>query len=409
MNKYIAIGLLLSGLAFSASADDKWDFNGFATLGGGIVLDDGQTYYDIDDSFSLDVDSKVGLQIDLALTDKLSATVQGVVRGNDDWEPELEWAYLTFQPTSHWKFRAGRMRQPFYMLSDYLEVGYAYPWLRPPKEVYGRLPISWFEGIDALYNTDFDSWDLQVQAYYAETDQLLDFNGQAADTNLKQSGIVITSSNEWLTLRGSYHYSDTNIYIASLDPLFGALEQLGNGLVGIGTQLGIPPLVDAANGVLEIPGEMAITDKSASFIEAGFIVDSGENWFVRGEWSTVNYDRSIIPESTGYYLTGGLRNQNLTYLLTFANDSTDPRTGFSDPLLVASGILAPFDPATAGALNGLAAAVDSATFPPEDIETWTLGMRWDFMDRMALKAEYAHTDNGLVNTGVVSLAVDLVF
>jgi hypothetical protein len=187
------------------------------------------------------------------------------------------------------------------------------------------------------------------------------------------------------------------------------LQQVGGGLAQLGAQLGIPPLVDAANGVLGIPDEMAILDKSAGFIEAGFIVDAGENWFVRGEWTTVNYDRSIIPESTGYYMTAGLRNRNLTYLLTFANDTTDPRSGFSDPLVAASAIIAPFDPVTAATLTGLAAAVDSTTFPAEDIETWTLGMRWDFMDGMAFKAEYAHSDNGLARIGVVSLAVDLVF
>jgi len=409
MNRYAAIGLVLLGLAFSASADEKWDINGFATVGGGYVLDDGETYYDLDDSFNLEADSTVGLQIDLELTDKLSATVQGVARGGDDWEPELEWAYLTYQPSSHWKIRAGRLRQPFYMLSDYLEVGYAYPWLRPPKEVYGRLPISWFEGVDVIYTRSIGAWDLQAQAYYAETDQLLDFAGQAADTELEQAGLALTLSNDWLTLRGSYHHSDTNIYIPALEPLFGAILQVGSGLLQAGTQLGIPPLVDAANGILGIPAEMAITDKSASFIEAGFIVDRGENWFVRGEWAGVNYDRSIIPESTGYYATAGLRDRNFTYLLTYASDTTDPRTGFSDPLVSASAIMAQIDPVTAATLDALALVVDSTTFPPAEIETWTLGVRWDFMDSMAFKAEYGYTDTGLAKFGVASIAVDLVF
>jgi hypothetical protein len=411
MNKYLAIGLVVIGLAISASAsaNERWDFNGFVTVGGGLVLDDGQTYYDVDDSFSLDVDSRLGLQVDVELTDKLSATAQGVARGRDDWEPELEWAYITYQPSSHWKVRAGRMRQPFYMLSDYLDVGYAYSWLRPPKEVYGRLPISWFEGIDLLYTNTIGGWDLQVQTYVARTDQVLDFAGQSADTDLEQTGIAVTGSNEWLTLRGSFHHSDTDIYVASLDPLFGAIQQLGNGLVQAGTQLGIPPLVDAANDVLGIPADMDISDKSASFIEAGFVIDTGENWFVRGEWTTVNYDRSIIPESTGYYATGGLRNRDFTYLLTFASDKTDPQSGFSDPLLAASAIIGPFDSVTAATLNGLAAVVDGATFPAQDIATWTIGMRWDFMDSMAFKAEYGYTDSGLATTGVVSFAVDLVF
>ena len=408
MNKRVTLLVSMLGAAGCAHAQ-TWDINGFVSVGGGSTLDDDQSYYDLDDSFDLEQSTKFGLQVDLELSDKWSATVQGVVRGSDDWEPELEWAYLTYEINSSWKVRAGRLRQPFYMISDYLEVGYAYPWLRPPKEVYGRLPISWFEGIDVIYTTSVGDWDLQAQAYHAKTDQVLDFSGQSADTDLDQTGLALTFSNDWLTFRASYHYSDTNIYVASLDPLFGALQQVGAGLVQTGTQFGILPLVDAGNGVIGIPDDMAIIDKSASFVEAGFIVDPGENWFVRGEWAGVNYDRSIIPESAGYYLTGGLRHRDFTYLLTYANDTTDPRTGFSDPLVTASAIISPLDPVTGATLDALAAAVESATFPPADINSWTLGMRWDFRDKMALKAEYVHSDDGVSSVGALTLGVDMVF
>lgn len=408
MNKYMMSVILVWIIACPASAQ-TWDFNGFVSAGGATVLEDGESYYGIDDAFGFEEDSIIGLQVDVELTDKLSATVQGVARGRDDFEPELEWAYLSYQVNNQWKVRVGRLRQPFYMISDYLEVGYAYPWLRPPKEVYGRLPISWFEGIDIIYATSIADWDLQVQTYHAKTEQLLDFAGQSADTKLKQTGVALTGSKEWLTLRGSYHYSDTDIYIASLDPLFGALLQVGAGLVQTGTQLGIPPLVDAGSGVIGIPADMAITDKSAAFVEVGFIVDPGENWFVRGEWAGVDYDRSIIPESTGYYMTAGRRDRNFTYLLTFARDTTDAQTGFSDPLTAASAVIAPFDPVTAATLGGLATVVDGASFPSADIETWTLGMRWDFTDGMAFKAEYARSDTGFNDYGAVSFGIDMVF
>jgi len=408
MNRYVISALIVCCLASPASAQ-TWDFNGFASAGGGMVLDDGESYYGFDDSLGFEEDSKIGLQFDVDLTDKWSATVQGVARGRDDWEAEVEWAYLSYEVNRNWTVRAGRLRGPFYMISDYLEVGYAYPWLRPPKEVYDRLPISAFEGIDVIYSTSIGGWDLQAQTYYAETHKLIDFAGEAADTDIEHTGIVFTGSNEWLTLRGSYHYGETEIYVASLDPLFGALQQLGAGLVQTGTQLGIPPLVDAGIGVQGIPGDMIISDKSAAFVEAGFIVDPGENWFVRGEWTGLRYDRHIIPESTSYYTTGGLRHRNFSYFLTFANDTTDPQTGFSDPLVAASAIIAPLDPATAATLDALAAAVDGAGFLPEDLKTWTLGMRWDFADSMAFKAEYARSDTGFSDYDAVSFGVDMVF
>jgi len=411
MNKDVAIWLVLAGLTISvtAGANDKWDVNGFVTLGGGLVLDNGEAYFGLDDSFNLEVDSKIGLQVDLELTEKFSATVQGVVRGSEGWEPEVAWAYLSYELTKNWKVRAGRLRGPFYMISDYLEVGYAYPWVRPPEEAYDRLPINEFDGVDVIYSTSIGQWDLQAQSYYAKTDTTIDFAGENADTKIDHVGLVLSGSNDWLTLRASYHHGDTDILVASLDPLFVALEQVGFGLVQAGTQLNIPPLVDAANEILGIPAEMSITGKSAAFVEAGFIVDPGENWFVRGEWTGLRYDRHIIPQSTSYYTTAGLRDNSRTYFLTFAEYSTEPQTGFSDPLFSASSIMAQIDPVTAATLDALAAAVDGASFAPEIVKTWTLGLRWDFRDRMAFKAEYAQTDNGLSNFGVASLAVDFVF
>jgi len=411
MNRYVAIGLVLMGLAISdeAGANDKWDINGFVTIGGGLVLDDGEIYYDLDDSFDLEADSKVGLQVDLELTDKLSATVQGIARGNEHWDLELEWAYLSYELAENWKVRAGRLRGPFYMISDYLDVGYAYPWLRPPQEAYDGLPIRGFDGVDLIYSTSIRNWDVQAHGYFAKTDTSIDFAGENADTEIDHAGLVLSGSNDWLTLRASYHYGETDILVASLNPLFSGLEQVGSALVQVGTQSNIPPLVDAANGILGIPADMSITGKSAAFIEAGFAIDPGENWFVRGEWTGLRYDRHIIPKSTGYYATAGIREESRTYFLTFARDSTEPQTGFSDPLVSASAIMAQIDPVTAATLDALAAAVDGALFVPEEVRTWTLGLRWDFKDSMAFKTEYAHSDNGLQSFGVVSLAVDLVF
>ena len=36
-------------------------------------------------------------------------------------------AYLTWRPSSNWNFKAGKMRTPFYLHSDTIDVGYTYP------------------------------------------------------------------------------------------------------------------------------------------------------------------------------------------------------------------------------------------------------------------------------------------
>jgi hypothetical protein len=54
------------------------------------------------------------------------------------------------------------MRVPFYRYSDFLDVGYAYRWIRPPKSVY-NLAFSTYEGVSFVYNSQLGSWDSTLQ------------------------------------------------------------------------------------------------------------------------------------------------------------------------------------------------------------------------------------------------------
>lgn len=102
-----------------------------------------------------------GLQFDFQANEKTNIVIQMTATGeghkaiNDESANLLaEWAYVSYQFTDNLQARVGRLRLPFYRASEYLEVGYAYPWISPPMSVYGLLPLDSYNGVDIIYEFD---------------------------------------------------------------------------------------------------------------------------------------------------------------------------------------------------------------------------------------------------------------
>lgn len=92
----------------------------------------------ISDSSCFDCDTTFGIQLDY-FNDAFKASVQLVKRPQDNWsEPELEWAYAGYS-VNNFEFRAGRLRLPIFLLSEYYYVNHAYTSTRPPEEVYNSI------------------------------------------------------------------------------------------------------------------------------------------------------------------------------------------------------------------------------------------------------------------------------
>lgn len=66
--------------------------------------------------------------------------------------------------------RAGRLRSPVYMYSESLDVGFSYPWLRLPDEVYSQVQLTNYEGADVVYTLplSYGSVTFQVAAGQAK-------------------------------------------------------------------------------------------------------------------------------------------------------------------------------------------------------------------------------------------------
>jgi hypothetical protein len=124
--------------------------------------------YEKSKGWQFDQESLVGVQIKKDFSPTFSATAQLISRANNPYagsRPTVDWAYLTWQPSadSAWTYKVGRFRIPLYYYSDYLYIGYAYPWVRPAPDVYGW-PIFTYDGANVSYSTQLGTSDWAMTA-----------------------------------------------------------------------------------------------------------------------------------------------------------------------------------------------------------------------------------------------------
>lgn len=218
----LLVAILWSCAAVGADSEGSdtsmFQFNGFGTAG---VVHSSENQADFvsnpaqpkgagyTDSWSATPDTKLGIQIQAALTDRISAVVQIMSQYQYDgtFRPDLEWGNIKYQVTPELSIRAGRIAVPTYMVSDSLNIGYALPFARIPLEVYAQLPETHSDGIDGSYRMHI--WDAinTVQVFLGGFKSKLPNQGTYDTRHLY--GIVDTIDYGAATLHFSYqtlHY-----------------------------------------------------------------------------------------------------------------------------------------------------------------------------------------------------------
>ncbi|ANS87644.1 hypothetical protein VSVS12_03944 [Vibrio scophthalmi] len=130
------------------------------------------THVEVADHSCFDCDTTFGLQLD-GYFNALHVSAQVVKRPQDHWsEPELEWAYLGYQ-YKDLLVRAGQLRIPLFLYSEYYYVGHAYTMARPPTEVYNSiLGITAYQGFSLTWNVDIDDEKtLAITPFYGLKDE----------------------------------------------------------------------------------------------------------------------------------------------------------------------------------------------------------------------------------------------
>lgn len=378
----LALAILMSGLAPSVYASDV-KLSGFLSVGGGMVDDETKLSYNgiSEEDFTIK-NNILGLQVTGTISDKLTATGQFIARSGTNYQVNSEWAYLTYKVSDSSKIRAGRLRTPFYMYSDFLDVGYAYSWISPPREVY-YLPFNNIDGVDFYTSTSLGSFDTTFQAYFGSFDDELELGGSLAQANTRnQMGVAGTFGKDWWNLRAAYHRADLTIESASLTTLATTLRQFNF----------------AANA-----DKVLMDDDSVNFIQVGGTIDTG-TFVAAAEHIELDATDSFLGKNIREYVMLGVRSGEFLYHVTASkskDESSHPESG------IPAGVALP----VVGSTNYLIGVLKAtATQQSVHRDVLTLGVRWDVTSGTALKFQFDDIDDDAQGSQkVFSVAVQTVF
>lgn len=151
----------------------RLDINGFATASLAKANEPvGGPENISDNAWNSQSDNIMGLQLSFAMNEKASYTVQMVSKHSADTHAvKTEWSYLSYQLNNKLRFRAGRIRIPYYMLSESVEVGYSYNWIRPPTEIYA-LSSNNAEMIDLTYEHSFGLFNTTSRVWFGRNEDV---------------------------------------------------------------------------------------------------------------------------------------------------------------------------------------------------------------------------------------------
>ncbi|MBC6907176.1 porin [Saccharophagus sp. K07] len=378
-----ACSLALGLAAQTVNAADI-QFRGFASFVGGSTLSSDDTLYDYDDTLNFRHESLMALQVDAKLDEKLKATMQIIGRGENSYDPVIEWAYLTYDISEQLQVSAGRIRIPFYRYSDFIDVRYAYNWINVPQTVYG-LEFPGYDGLSFVYNNQLGSWDSTLQVIYGQ------FEGEAMgyEANLENlSGINWTVTRDWLTLRAGYMRAKATILITEYEQLASGVELVG-GLNALDLSV--------------LGSDIRLDGDDGDFLGLAVGIDRN-NFLFDVEYIQYKVSDSLLADTDAYYVSAGYRFGKWIPLLTYSKSKSDaPREVLNGIPSAAADIL----------MNGvpLPLYLAGAASQAEDETTLIdLTLRYDFHHSAAFKiALTEEEDKAGEKNRLLRFGVDLVF
>jgi len=373
LHSALLIVLLCSPLAYSFDlSTERYRLSGFGTL---AVTSAGREQFGIQKNFTHDAqfgdvsvlaDSVFGLQLDVNLFEDLSATVQAIAKdqAKQNFNNVVDWAYLSYRPTRNITIRAGRMGIDLFMLSEYRNVNYAYLWTHPVVEFYKPIGLSHYEGFDFKYARRIKPGFFEFKVYGGQTGANLNItDGNLALRMRPFVGANATLESDNWKVRLTYATTDTSRLDTPFQPLLDTLGQ-------------VPQAVwpQAASLQNRLTGK----GKQTHYYSIGFAYDDTQ-WTVQSEFAMMS-SRWVSLDMTNGYLSVGKRIGPVTLYTVGSFAKSLDRLRVDRPVI------------SNPELDFLATTTQLlADASHTDQNTISLGARWDFYPKMALKVQWDHT------------------
>lgn len=372
-----------------AQAQVGWDVSGFASFGAGMVNKKDLTFMDYNGDWSFDSDTMIGVQGMVTPTERLSVTTQVVTRGYDidseeSYQPDIEWFFVSYDLSAETRVRAGRLRTPHYLFSESLEIGYSYPWARPPCDMYVFFlnPFSNYDGADVTWQSSVGDVETELKGFAGR----MSGNFLGIDIHVSRIvGVVASAHTEALTLRYGVNFNRTDLTLPNGElavngfETAAALDPQTFGGISASFYDDNEQFQYHAGGFQWEPGQWSVIAEKFLFLgpDSGFSLDS-RGWYVSigrqiGDW---------MP----YTVFGEYRTRMDSRVL---HDIKDTYEVYPEGM---GGVFDALDELRSGALKSLR---DRNVAQRSN----TLGVRWDFHPRADLKLEFQYFDFLTHSTG----------
>jgi hypothetical protein len=316
----------LLGVALLAAGTDAYadvTFHGFGQVVMGTTFSNNRSTPSVSPSASYHADptftpnSNFGLQATAPLSNNISATAQILAKGEEDFQPKFQWAYLKYQFNDTYALKVGRLQLPYYQYSDYEFVGEAYPWVLPPESVYFS-SSSFYDGVNFSAQKSVGDWFLYMQAVYgnsqfttSSTSQGSQFSVTATSHNI--FGLTLEGDyNDWLNLRAAVF--STNASVVGDGTAANPFTQVDNAIASLNAQ-----------GATDAAKALAASNDPGMYYTASAQI-TRNNWLVLAEY------RGFMPiagasgmgsaEIASEYISLGYRFGKLLPLLTFGHEDS---------------------------------------------------------------------------------------
>lgn len=377
MYKKLSILACAMTAAMSAASVSAMQFDGFLTTGVSWHDDKNDNRYigslgdrGVTNDASFETDTRFGLQISSDIAEDMSVVSQILGTGVDgNFDAIIEWAYVNYRLTDWLSIHAGKIKQPVYLVNDYVEVGYAYPWIRPPVEVYYlNNPLNTVNGIEFLMQFPLGPGMLSLQPYFGSNrDDVPNTGGAGFFEAEKIRGIDVKYAGKGYSVHASSFSCEVKIF--------------GN-MYDIPTSFGFPVDIDL-NG----KGKCEVNS-------AGFNLDMA-NVVVYAEWQNRLTNETLarpFGDQRAWYTTLGYRFGKWLPHVTYAVIDGETSTVSPGAVSCAASSSAGCDLDGPGPALPVTAGTPLMNFPVSIQTSITYGLRYELNDSAALKIEHSVVD-----------------
>lgn len=284
------------GKAYAQFEYGPFNLNGFGTLGGAWLSNEHADYTQglqpkgpgLSHDFDIGFDSRLGLQLNVSLTNSTLITAQTVIERQPDNEylPRLTLANIRQELGEHLIFRIGRIQSPIFLASDYRLANFSNPWARTPGVVYDLYPLTHLDSVDLTLKHKTGAGTLSLNAGYG----WLQYQFSASSNGVREEAEFDLDDVVYANLKldnGPWHFKlsflhgRASVRLRSFDQFISGLAVLDSG----------------------VASQINFENQNGAVYTAGFSYDS-DNWLVMGEWAIARLDEpSITGDTHGGYLT----------------------------------------------------------------------------------------------------------